>query len=166
MRVNMCWTGVNRSQLLIFLRRSCRHCCDAFCAVCYYQAGMYGRRNGDRVPQSQRGQRLQGAQQKKTEKEALTTARAYVVRSFVGPLLYLSLFFSLYSLARFIQVYYENGAQIIPPHDAGIAAQIEANLEPWSVEAKDFTSAVLLSCRVPSLSLLFVLFHTIFSLFR
>lgn len=32
----------------------------------------------------------------------------------------------------FLEVYYENGAQIIPPHDSGIAARIEANLEPWS----------------------------------
>lgn len=29
------------------------------------------------------------------------------------------------------KVYWENGAQIIPPHDAGISSSIEANLEPW-----------------------------------
>uniref|UniRef100_A0AAR2ITD2 Phosphoglucomutase 2 n=1 Tax=Pygocentrus nattereri TaxID=42514 RepID=A0AAR2ITD2_PYGNA len=29
------------------------------------------------------------------------------------------------------KVYWENGAQIIPPHDKGIAAAIEENLEPW-----------------------------------
>ncbi|XP_073502309.1 phosphopentomutase isoform X2 [Phyllobates terribilis] len=28
-------------------------------------------------------------------------------------------------------VYWENGAQIIPPHDKGIALAIEENLEPW-----------------------------------
>jgi phosphoglucomutase / phosphopentomutase len=30
------------------------------------------------------------------------------------------------------KVYWGNGCQIIPPHDAGIAASILANLEPWS----------------------------------
>ncbi|XP_038055710.1 glucose 1,6-bisphosphate synthase-like [Patiria miniata] len=29
------------------------------------------------------------------------------------------------------KVYWGNGAQIIPPHDSGIAKQIKANLEPW-----------------------------------
>ncbi|ETO05512.1 hypothetical protein RFI_31884, partial [Reticulomyxa filosa] len=29
------------------------------------------------------------------------------------------------------KVYWENGAQIIPPHDEGIAACIEENLKPW-----------------------------------
>nr|AAH76840.1 Pgm2l1-prov protein [Xenopus laevis] len=29
------------------------------------------------------------------------------------------------------KVYWENGAQIIPPHDSGIAQSIEKNLEPW-----------------------------------
>uniref|UniRef100_A0A673G5R3 Phosphoglucomutase 2 n=1 Tax=Sinocyclocheilus rhinocerous TaxID=307959 RepID=A0A673G5R3_9TELE len=29
------------------------------------------------------------------------------------------------------KVYWANGAQIIPPHDKGIAAAIEQNLEPW-----------------------------------
>ncbi|XP_075050879.1 phosphopentomutase [Mixophyes fleayi] len=29
------------------------------------------------------------------------------------------------------KVYWENGAQIIPPHDTGIAQAIEENLEPW-----------------------------------
>jgi len=30
-----------------------------------------------------------------------------------------------------LKVYWANGAQIIPPHDKGIAAAIEQNLEPW-----------------------------------
>merc|ERR1719334_1486474 len=30
------------------------------------------------------------------------------------------------------KVYWDNGSQIIPPHDSGIASCIEANLEPWS----------------------------------
>ncbi|KAJ8336041.1 hypothetical protein SKAU_G00393840 [Synaphobranchus kaupii] len=29
------------------------------------------------------------------------------------------------------KVYWDNGAQIIPPHDKGIASAIEENLEPW-----------------------------------
>ncbi|XP_018422734.1 PREDICTED: phosphoglucomutase-2 [Nanorana parkeri] len=29
------------------------------------------------------------------------------------------------------KVYWENGAQIIPPHDTGIAQSIEENLDPW-----------------------------------
>ena len=29
------------------------------------------------------------------------------------------------------KVYWENGAQIIPPHDAKMAALIEENLKPW-----------------------------------
>lgn len=29
------------------------------------------------------------------------------------------------------KVYYGNGCQIIPPHDEGIAASIDANLDPW-----------------------------------
>jgi phosphomannomutase len=29
------------------------------------------------------------------------------------------------------KVYWGNGAQIIPPHDAGISSSIESNLEPW-----------------------------------
>lgn len=29
------------------------------------------------------------------------------------------------------QVYWENGAQIVSPHDKGIAKAIEENLEPW-----------------------------------
>lgn len=31
-------------------------------------------------------------------------------------------------------MYWGNGCQIIPPHDAGIASAIEANLEPWAVD--------------------------------
>lgn len=30
------------------------------------------------------------------------------------------------------QVYWSNGAQIIPPHDKGISLAIEKNLEPWT----------------------------------
>lgn len=30
------------------------------------------------------------------------------------------------------KVYWSNGAQIIPPHDKGIAASIEKNLKPWA----------------------------------
>lgn len=29
------------------------------------------------------------------------------------------------------KVYWENGAQIIPPHDSGIANSINHNLQPW-----------------------------------
>ncbi|XP_028974313.2 phosphoglucomutase-2 [Esox lucius] len=29
------------------------------------------------------------------------------------------------------KVYWENGAQIVPPHDQGISAAIQTNLEPW-----------------------------------
>lgn len=29
------------------------------------------------------------------------------------------------------QVYWENGAQIVGPHDKGISKAIEDNLEPW-----------------------------------
>lgn len=31
------------------------------------------------------------------------------------------------------KVYWGNGSQIIPPHDKGIAASIQRNLEPWQV---------------------------------
>lgn len=34
------------------------------------------------------------------------------------------------------QVYWGNGCQIIPPHDAGIAAAIEQNLELWELPAE------------------------------
>ncbi|KAM9398392.1 phosphopentomutase isoform 3-T5 [Salvelinus alpinus] len=37
------------------------------------------------------------------------------------------------------KVYWENGAQIVPPHDKGISVTIEANLEPWP-ESWDVTS--------------------------
>lgn len=33
------------------------------------------------------------------------------------------------------KVYWSNGSQIIPPHDKGIAAQIDACQEPWDVVA-------------------------------
>lgn len=36
------------------------------------------------------------------------------------------------------KVYWENGAQIVPPHDKGISVAIEANLEPWP-ESWDIT---------------------------
>lgn len=39
------------------------------------------------------------------------------------------------------KVYWDNGAQIIPPHDKGIQASIEENLEPWQ-DAWDWTSVV------------------------
>ncbi|XP_055061606.2 phosphopentomutase [Misgurnus anguillicaudatus] len=39
------------------------------------------------------------------------------------------------------KVYWANGAQIIPPHDKGIAAAIEENLEPWA-ESWDADGAV------------------------
>ncbi|XP_056585482.1 phosphoglucomutase-2 [Triplophysa dalaica] len=39
------------------------------------------------------------------------------------------------------KVYWANGAQIIPPHDKGIAAAIEENLEPWP-ESWDTDSAL------------------------
>ncbi|KAA0722429.1 Phosphoglucomutase-2 [Triplophysa tibetana] len=39
------------------------------------------------------------------------------------------------------KVYWANGAQIIPPHDKGIAAAIEENLEPWP-ESWDADSAL------------------------
>jgi phosphomannomutase len=29
------------------------------------------------------------------------------------------------------KVYWSNGSQIIPPHDANIASAIDANLQPW-----------------------------------
>lgn len=31
------------------------------------------------------------------------------------------------------KLYWGNGAQIIPPHDLGIAQSIQSNLEPWQV---------------------------------
>jgi phosphoglucomutase len=31
------------------------------------------------------------------------------------------------------KVYWDNGSQIIPPHDSGIASSIQANLQPWTV---------------------------------
>ncbi|KAG2178055.1 hypothetical protein INT43_003308 [Umbelopsis isabellina] len=34
------------------------------------------------------------------------------------------------------KVYWENACQIIPPHDSGIAAMIEKNLEPWIWDEK------------------------------
>lgn len=36
------------------------------------------------------------------------------------------------------KVYWENAAQIIPPHDSGIALSIDANLAPW--QAYDTTA--------------------------
>lgn len=37
------------------------------------------------------------------------------------------------------KVYWTNGAQIIPPHDAGIAASIRENLKPWHAQGADVT---------------------------
>jgi phosphomannomutase len=34
------------------------------------------------------------------------------------------------------KVYWENACQIIPPHDSGIAACINENLEPWIWDEK------------------------------
>jgi phosphoglucomutase len=34
------------------------------------------------------------------------------------------------------KVYWENGCQIIPPHDSGISASIDENLQPWSWDVK------------------------------
>eukprot|EP00198_Chlamydomonas_reinhardtii_P000549 XP_001689884.1 phosphoglucomutase [Chlamydomonas reinhardtii] len=57
------------------------------------------------------------------------------------------------------KVYWGNGCQIIPPHDAGIAAAIEANLDLWNLEPllagdgpyeDDVSTAGLLAC--PQLS--------------
>lgn len=37
------------------------------------------------------------------------------------------------TVASLVQVYWGNGCQIIPPHDAGIAAAIEANQALWQL---------------------------------
>lgn len=42
------------------------------------------------------------------------------------------------------KVYWDNGAQIIPPHDAGISKCIDANLEPWAKYACHTTAPALL----------------------
>ncbi|KAH0290196.1 phosphoglucomutase-2 [Aureobasidium namibiae CBS 147.97] len=44
------------------------------------------------------------------------------------------------------KVYWGNGCQIIPPHDAGIAASIDANLEPitWDVDVLEQESALVI----------------------
>lgn len=45
-----------------------------------------------------------------------------------------------------LKVYWGNACQIIPPHDSGIAAAIEANLQLWQLpDAVLQASAVLLS---------------------
>jgi phosphomannomutase len=41
----------------------------------------------------------------------------------------------VFGVAR-LQVYWGNGCQIIPPHDAGIAASIESHLELWDLPAQ------------------------------
>jgi phosphoglucomutase len=41
------------------------------------------------------------------------------------------------------KVYWENGCQIIPPHDAGIAAEIEKNLEPLSWDKRVASHSLL-----------------------
>ena len=43
------------------------------------------------------------------------------------------------------KVYWDNGAQIIPPHDAGIAKCIDANLAPWESYACFASASALLS---------------------
>ncbi|KAL2354364.1 hypothetical protein BJ546DRAFT_56440 [Cryomyces antarcticus] len=49
------------------------------------------------------------------------------------------------------KVYWSNGSQIIPPHDAGIAASILENLEPirsaWTLESVDRASSSWYNCR-------------------
>ena len=71
-------------------------------------------------------------------------------------------YFALCAVYCAEQVYWGNGCQIIPPHDHGIAASIEANLEPWSlpdgpiysVAGMHAISACMLHrVRAPSLSL-------------
>ena len=46
----------------------------------------------------------------------------------------------LKTLLCFLQVYWGDGCQIIPPHDSGIAKAIEANLEPWMISSKEASS--------------------------
>jgi phosphomannomutase len=41
------------------------------------------------------------------------------------------------------KVYWENGAQIIPPHDAGIAQSIQNNLKPWKAFTFDANNELL-----------------------
>ena len=43
------------------------------------------------------------------------------------------------------KVYWGNGAQIIPPHDAGIASGIEESLEPWASYGDYATADALLA---------------------
>ncbi|TKA71451.1 hypothetical protein B0A49_03804 [Cryomyces minteri] len=49
------------------------------------------------------------------------------------------------------KVYWSNGSQIIPPHDAGIAASIMENLDPiesaWTLESVDRASSLWHDCR-------------------
>jgi len=45
------------------------------------------------------------------------------------------------------KVYWSNGCQIIPPHDSGIATEIEANLVPWDISPALCDSSPL--CRDP-----------------
>lgn len=44
--------------------------------------------------------------------------------------------FPYLTYAAILQVYWGNGCQIIPPHDGGIAASIEQNLELWELPAE------------------------------
>ena len=50
------------------------------------------------------------------------------------------------------KVYWSNGAQIIPPHDSGIAASIEKNMKPWHLKDGDQPSAPAFDPNHPNLS--------------
>lgn len=50
------------------------------------------------------------------------------------------------------KVYWSNGAQIIPPHDHGIAAAISQNLAPWHLKAGDAPSAPKFQADSPLIS--------------
>ena len=52
------------------------------------------------------------------------------------------------------KVYWDNGAQIIPPHDAGIAASIDANLTPWAEAWNDEFVASHPKCSDPAAAVL------------
>jgi hypothetical protein len=50
------------------------------------------------------------------------------------------------------QVYWDNGCQIVAPHDKGIAKCIEENLQPWDIDVdallkKAKSSAIAAFCR-------------------
>jgi hypothetical protein len=51
------------------------------------------------------------------------------------------------------QVYWDNGCQIVAPHDKGIAKCIEENLQPWDIDVdallKKAKSSAFCRCRHP-----------------